>query len=95
MPASTDASNPEKIVLRYRSRDTASGVTRDTAQRLAQALGLSETQLVHRALAEFARQLLPQYAQDDGPLTDDQLAAVRDLTPQDGYRPTESLIDGL
>ncbi len=39
------------ILLRYRDKDTAYGVTRKTTTRLAQTLGLSETQVVHVALA--------------------------------------------
>jgi hypothetical protein len=35
------------------------------------------------------------YPPDDGPLTENQLAAIRELSAQEGYRPTRSLIDGL
>ena len=42
------------ILLRYRDTDTAYGVTRKTASRLAKTLGLSETQVIHVALANFA-----------------------------------------
>jgi hypothetical protein len=70
------------VLLRYRDSDTAFGVSRDTATRLAQTLGLSETQVIHVALARFARQTLPQYEADNGPLTDQQLGAIRKLAPQ-------------
>ena len=70
------------VLLRYRDSDTAFGVSRNTATRLAQTLGLSETQVIHVALARFARQTLPQYEPDDGPLTDEQLSAIRKLVPQ-------------
>jgi len=73
------------ILLRYRDKDTAYGVTRRTATRLAQTLGLSETQAVHVALANLARQTLPRYEPDDGPLTDEQMAAIRKLVPQRGF----------
>ena len=69
------------ILLRYRDKDTAYGVTRKTTARLAETLGLSETQVVHVALAILARQTLP----DDGPLTDEQMAAIRKLAPQRGF----------
>jgi hypothetical protein len=73
------------ILLRYRDKDTAYGVTRNTTTRLAQTLGLSETQVVHVALANLARQTLPRYEPDDGPLTDEQMAAIRKLVPQRGF----------
>ncbi len=80
---------PAGILLRYRDNDTAYGVTRKTTTRLAQTLGLSETQVVHVALANLARQTLPRYEPDDGPLTDEQMAAVRKLVPQRGFVSTK------
>ena len=79
------------ILLRYRDKDTAFGVTRRTAIRLAQTLGLSETQVVHVALANFARQTLPQYEADDGPLTDAQMDAIRKLQPSGRMKVKASL----
>ncbi len=73
------------VLLRYRDKDTAYGVTRKTTTRLAQTLGLSETQVVHVALANLARQTLPRYESDDGPLTDEQMVAIRRLVPQRGF----------
>lgn len=73
------------ILLRYRDKDSAFGVTRTTATRLAGTLGLSETQVIHVALAQFARQNLPRYEPDDGALTDQQLAAIGKLVPQRGF----------
>lgn len=79
------------ILLRYRERDTAYGVTRGTATRLAETLGVSETQVVHIALANLARQTLPHYDADDGPLTAEQLAAIDKLVPQGRLRPAKGL----
>ena len=73
------------VLLRYRDQDTAYGVTRKTTTRLAKTLGLSETQVVHIALANLARQTLPRYEPDDGPLTAEQLAAIDKLVPQRGF----------
>ena len=42
-PAKRKTSTPDGILLRYRDRDTAYGVTRQTATRIAENLGLSET----------------------------------------------------
>ena len=71
----------EGILLRYRDKDTAYGVTRKTTTTLAEALGLSETQVVHVALANLARQTLPRYEADNGPLTKEQMDAIRRLQP--------------
>jgi hypothetical protein len=79
------------LLLRYRDRDTAYGVTRKTATRLAQTLGLSETQVVHVALANLARQTLPRYEADSGPLTTEQLAAIDKIVPQGRLRPSKRL----
>ena len=64
------------ILLRLREKDTPNGVTRDTLKQLADTLGLSETDVIHKALAESARAHLPQYEADDGPLTDAQHKAI-------------------
>ena len=73
------------VLLRYRDRDTAYGVTRRTTTRLAKTLGLSETQVVHVALANLAKQTLPRYEADNGPLTDEQYAVIGRLVPQKGF----------
>lgn len=74
------------VLLRYRESDSAFGVSRDTALKLARELGVSETQVIHYALALLARQTLPSYKRDDGALTDRQLAAIRKLEPQGRMR---------
>ena len=79
------------ILLRYRDKDTAFGVTRKTASRLAKTLGLSETQVIHVALANFARQTLPRYEADNGPLTQEQMDEIRRLQPPGRMKVIESL----
>lgn len=79
------------ILLRYRETDTAYGVSRKTAMTLADTLGLSETQVIHVALAQFARQNLPQYEPDDGPLTPPQMEEIRRLQPPGRMKVKESL----
>jgi hypothetical protein len=56
----------EQIAFCYRVTDGPSGVTRDTAKRIAEQLGVDETQAIHRALHELALRVLPQYEPDDG-----------------------------
>jgi len=65
------------LLLKFRARDTRSGVTRATVQSLASELDVSETQVVHLALSKFAEEHLPAYEPDDGPLTAAELTAVR------------------
>ncbi len=77
---------PEKnispqIPFRYRNSDSPTGVTRETAKRLAERLGVDETQVIHLALHQLAVKILPQYEQDDGPLTAAQVRQIKKLAP--------------
>jgi hypothetical protein len=89
-PAATRRKKPPAagILLRYREKDSALGVSRETAARLAESLGVSETQVIHVALAQLARQTLPRYAVDSGPLTDEQYNVIRTQVPQKGFTST-------
>jgi hypothetical protein len=66
-----------QIAFRYRSQDSATGVTRATAKRLADVLGVDETQVIHLALHELATKFLPQYEADEGALTKAQLSQIK------------------
>jgi len=85
------ASGGGGILLRYREKDTPYGVTRKTTAKLAATLGLSETQVVHVALAHLARQTLPRYEPDDGPLSRAQMDAIDRLQPPGRMKVTKSL----
>jgi len=87
MPIRTPAN---QIAFRYRSIDSATGVTRETAKKLAERLGVDETQAIHHALHELAVKLLPQYEADDGPLTAAQVRQIRKRIPQGGRRSVRS-----
>ena len=56
-----------QLAFRYRTTDSANGVTRQTAKRMADRLGVNETQVIHYALREHAVKLLPQYEADESP----------------------------
>ena len=71
-----------QIAFRYRPADSTTGVTRDTAKRLAERLGVDETQAIHLALHDLAVRLLPQYEADEGPLTSAQLQQIKQRVPQ-------------
>ena len=79
------------ILLRYRDSDTPYGVSRKTASKLAKTLGLTETQVIHVALAQLANQTLPRYEVDDGPLSERQTKAIIKLVPQGAMTDKESL----
>lgn len=75
--------NPtDQIAFRYRPIDSATGISRDTAKRLAARLGVDETQAIHLALHDMAVKLLPQYEADDGPLTAAQVRQIKKRAPQ-------------
>jgi len=74
MPAVSDS-----LLLKFRSKDSRFGVTRETVKALASELDTTETQVVHMALSKLAEEMLPAYEADDGPLTAGQLASVRKL----------------
>ena len=80
----------DQLLLHYRHADTLAGVTRDTVKKLAEQLGFNETQTVHYALARLAKEILPKYEPDDGPLTERQLDAIRRAVPQKKARSVKS-----
>jgi len=86
--SSRDQNN--QIAFRYRAIDSATGVSRETAKRLAAQLGVDETQAIHQALHELAVRVLPQYEQDDGPLTAAQVRQIKKLVPQGAKRSVRS-----
>lgn len=91
MPARSAA--PHQIAFRYRSADSPTGVTRSTAKRLAEKLGVDETQVIHLALHELAVKFLPQYSPDDGALSAAQLRQIQKSTSK-GKRSVRSSLLG-
>ena len=83
-------SSANQIAFRYRATDSASGVTRETAKRLAERLGVDETQAIHQALHALAVKMLPQYEADDGPLSAAQLRQIKKRVPQGTKRSVRS-----
>lgn len=67
----------DSLLLKFRPTNSVLGVTRKTVKAMATRLGVPETQVVHLALAKLAEDTLPGYLADDGPLTAQQLAAVK------------------
>ena len=79
-----------QIAFRYRTVDSASGVTRKTVKRLAEYLGVDETQAIHQALHELATKVLPQYEEDEGPLSASQVRQIKKRVPQGTKRSVRS-----
>lgn len=67
----------DAILFRPREKDTSSGITRKTLKRLAEVLDMKESEVIHKALAKYARDNLPSYEADEGPLTQAQHRAIR------------------
>jgi len=78
----SDRNTKIQIAFRYRTVDSPSGVTRRTAKRLAEHLGVDETQAIHQALHDLAARVLPQYQRDDGPLSAAQARQIKKRVPQ-------------
>lgn len=87
-----DRSTKIQIAFRYRTVDSASGVTRDTAKRLAEYLGVDETQAIHQALHDLAAKVLPQYEKDNGPLSAAQVRQIKKRVPQGTKRAVRSTL---
>jgi hypothetical protein len=59
----------DKLLLKFRTRNTPYGVTRETLKALANELDTTETTVIHLAISRFAKEVLPTYETDDGPLS--------------------------
>jgi len=83
------------LLVRFRERDSREGVTRATMKKIADALDLSETETVHRALVEYAKRFVPRYAMDEGPLSRERHARIAEVVREkhSGAKVVESLFD--
>jgi hypothetical protein len=59
----------DKLLLKFRDKDTPYGVTRETLRALSEELDMTETMIIHLAVSRFAKEVLPAYEADEGPLT--------------------------
>ena len=77
-----NATRKEALLLNFKV-DTLTTVSRETVRRIAKALGFSETQAVHFALARLREDALRGEAEEAyPPLTKTQLAAIRIHEPK-------------
>lgn len=88
----SNATRKEALLLNFKV-DTLTTVSRDTVRRIAKALGFSETQAVHFALARLREDALRGEAEEAYlPLTKAQLAAIREHEPKRKGRILSSLL---
>ena len=81
---------PDRLLFRFRSADTVNGVSRRTLARLAKYFGYTETQVMHYALKQLAKEVLPSYETDDGEITAQQLQAIKTAEPQGRVKSVKS-----
>ena len=58
----------DKLLLKFRAKSSPYGVTRETLKAVAAELDTTETMVIHLAVSRFAKEVLPAYEADDGPL---------------------------
>jgi hypothetical protein len=68
----------DKLLLKFRTKSTAYGVTRETLKTLAAELDMTETMVIHLAVSHFAKEVLPTYEADDGSLPPAYVASLRE-----------------
>ena len=92
-PGRRAAQKAKAVLVRLRKHDSRYGVTDQTLKRLAKAMNLKVSEVVHVALAECAKANLPHYEADDGPLTQREHQRIAELTraTRTTYRETDSL----
>ena len=74
---------PSSLLLKFRRRDTQFGVTRETVKAMAERFDVSETEVIHMALSRLAKEELPAYEADDGPLTARDIKELREISATD------------
>jgi hypothetical protein len=73
------SATPSSLLLKFRGRNTQFGVTRETVKAMAERFDLSETEVVHMALSRLAKEELPAYEADEGPLSARDHTALRKM----------------
>jgi hypothetical protein len=68
----------DKLLLKFRVKSTPYGVTRATLKALAAELDTTETMVIHLAISRFAKEVLPAYEPDGGPLSPPYFAWLKE-----------------
>ena len=72
-----------KMLLKFKRKDSLLGVQKTTVKKMADLLGFNETEVVHYALSKLAKEIIPAYELDDGPLTESELKKIKVLSGVD------------
>ena len=80
--AMNKTASTDHVLFTISTTDSEMGVSRETLSRLVATLGMNETQVLHHALRQLARAVLPAYEADDGPLSAKQWCAIRKAVPK-------------
>ena len=91
MPAATKPTGPPALkreetpnmLLKFKRKDSLLGVQKTTVKKMADLLGFNETEVVHYALSKLAKEIIPAYELDDGPLTESELKKIKVLSGVD------------
>lgn len=80
------------IRLRFPPTDATDAISRATLSRLATRLGMAEVETIHYALKQLAKEILRTYEPEDGDLTVQQIAAIRERVPQGRMKSVKSTL---
>ena len=80
LSSTSSKSNTPSMLLKFKRKDSPLGVQKATVKQMANLLGFNETDVVHYALSKLAKEIIPAYELDDGPLTDAQLKKIKKLS---------------
>jgi hypothetical protein len=76
-------SDTPSMLLKFKRKDSPLGVQKTTVKQMADLLGFNETDVVHYALSKLAKEIIPAYELDDGPLTDAEIKKIKKLSGVD------------
>ena len=98
----------ERLVFAFHEKDSLTGVRRETVRRFASEMNMTETRFLHLGAALLIQKLARETKvsepspvretrgkiMDDSRMTDEQINAIRTMTPQD-HVATRSFLDLL
>ena len=67
----------ENLLVKFSSKNTQCDVTPETDKTTARKSEINETEVIYQELSKFAGDVLPAYELDSGPLTSNQIKALR------------------
>lgn len=82
-PPALKRAETSTMLLKFKRKDSLLGVQKTTVKKMADLLGFNETDVVHYALSKLAKEIIPAYELDDGPLTESELKKIRILSGVD------------